>query len=211
MIGLDASTLAAAMLGCPLTRAQVWAPHLDAAMLTFEINSPQRAADFIAQVGHESLGLLYAAELWGPAQVPAQVTYERDFSQPWGPTLKRGDRNYKAYRLGNSERGDGRRFAGHGPIQVTGRANHAQARDDLRTILGPLVPDFEFEPLALTQPRWGSMAAGNFWRRNGLNVLADQGKFLDQSVRINGANPPNGWLDRQTRRNRARIALGLAA
>lgn len=208
MIGLDAATLASAMAGCPMPRAQVWAPHLDAAMLLFEINSPARAADFIAQVGHESLGLLYSAETWGPAQVPAQVTYERDPAQPWGPQLKRGDRNFKAWCLGNSEPGDGRRFAGHGPIQVTGRSNHRQARDDLRAMGIPDVPDFEADPLELTKPRWGSMAAGNFWRRNGLNALADAGKFLEQSARINGANPPNGWLDRQARRTRARGALG---
>lgn len=205
MIGLDAATLALAMPGCPMERALVWAPHLDVAMAVFDINSPQRAADFLAQLGHESGGLKWTQELWGPT--PAQVTYERNPSAFWGTTLRRGDRNFKAWTLGNSEPGDGRRYAGHGPIQVTGRANHRQARNDLRRLLpGMEVPDFEVEPLKLTEPKWGSMAAGNFWRTRNLNALADVGDFIKQTEKINGGQ--NGLEDRLARRVRARSALG---
>jgi putative chitinase len=204
MIGLDAATLASTMAGCPMQRAQVWAPCLDEAMRLADINSPQRAADFIAQIGHESLGLLYANEIWGPTE--AQKTYERDFAQLWGPTLRRGDRNFKAWNLGNAQAGDGRKFSGHGPIQTTGRTNHALVRDELRVLLGTVVPNFEEDPQAMGQPRWGALSAAMFWKRNGLNGYADRGDFIGQTERINGAR--NGLDDRLARRVRARKALG---
>jgi len=206
MLKLDAATLASAMVGCPVQRAQIWAQFYEEAMRLADISTPQRAADFIAQTGHESLGLLYANEIWGPTE--AQKTYERDFSQPWGPTLRRGDRNFKAWNLGNAQAGDGRRFAGHGPIQTTGRTNHALVRDELRVLLGTIVPNFEEDPQALGQPRWGALSAAMFWKRKGLNALADRGDFVGQTERINGGQ--NGLEDRLARRARARKALGAA-
>lgn len=208
MIGLDAPTLMACMPDCVQARAIIWAPCLDASMALYEINSPERAADFLAQIGHESLGLLFVKELWGPAQVPEQQTYERDFSQPWGPQLKRGDRNFKAYGLGNAMQGDGFRFRGRGPIQITGRGNYARARDELRKVLPPAeVPDFEVDPAALEKPKWGAYAAGNFWHRKDLNALSDGDDFVEITRRINGGQ--NGMADRLVRRARARRALGL--
>lgn len=97
MIGLDAATLATAMAGCPMQRAQIWASFLDEAMHLADINSPTRAADFIAQIGHESLGLLYANEIWGPTE--AQKTYERT-------SLNRGGRRC-AVATATSRRGAG--------------------------------------------------------------------------------------------------------
>lgn len=201
---MDAATLSTAMTGCPMERALVWAPVLTQAMDLVEINTSGRQADFIAQIGHESGGLLYANEIWGPT--PAQVTYERDFDKPWGPTLRRGDRNFKAWNLGNALAGDGRRFAGHGPIQTTGRTNHARVRDELRKLGMVEVPDFEAQPEAMGQPRWGALSAAMFWRRNDLNRLSDKGDFIGQTERINGGQ--NGLEDRLARRIRARTALG---
>lgn len=199
--------LSQAMTGCPAARAALWAEPLSYAMSIFEINTPARAADFLAQVGHESLGLKFTAEIWGPDQVPEQRTYERDFSQDWGGTLVRGDRNFKSYGLGNLNVGDGRAFAGHGPVQITGRRNHAKARDDLRIWLSD-VPDFEANPKDLMLPKWGALAAGNFWRANNLNSCADSGDFVTQTKRINGGT--NGLPDRQARRAVARTVLGAA-
>lgn len=209
MIGLDAKTLSAAMIGCPLSRAMVWAPHLDWAMGLADINSPKRAADFIAQLGHESMGLFYSREIWGPTG--QQKTYERDPKQPWGPTLQRGDRNFKPWTLGNSQPGDGRRFAGHGPIQITGRTNHAKVRDEARALGLAGVPDFELEPEKLCEERWGSLSAALFWKRHNLNRFSDIGDdaaFEAQTRKINGGI--NGLADREKRRNHARKALGYA-
>lgn len=207
MIDLTPELLHLAMVGCTSARSAIWAQPLEDAMALFDISTPTRAADFIAQVGHESLGLQFTSEIWGPDQVPEQRTYERDFNQPWGPALVRGDRNFKAYGLGNVNVGDGHAFAGHGPIQITGRRNHAQARDALREFTGAPVPDFEADPKALTIPKWGALAAGHFWHANNLNALADSCDFVTQTRRINGGT--NGLDDRRARRDQARMAFGV--
>lgn len=194
------------MAGCPLVRARVWAAPLNEAMDLADISTPVRAADFIAQIGHESLGLRFTSEIWGPSQVPEQLTYERDPIARWGPDLRRGDRNFKAWKLGNSQAGDGRRFCGHGPIQITGRFNHARVTSDLLAMGMEDVPDFELVPEALAEPRWGALSAALFWKRNGLNAYADRGDFIGQTERINGGQ--NGLEDRLARRLRARTVLG---
>ena len=166
----------AAACGCPLARAVQWAPALSEAMHLYGIDTSARRAAFLAQVAHESGRLLFVREIWGPT--PAQLGYE-------------GRRD-----LGNVRPGDGRRYCGHGPIQITGRANHARARDELR-LLVPTAPDFEASPEMLEIPRWGALAAAEFWSRRGLNALADVGtpeacKRISRA--INGGD--NGLADR---------------
>lgn len=192
-------------------QAAVWFPHIQEVFEVFEIgNSLKRAADFLAQTAHESGGFRLLREVWGPNQVPEQRTYERDFSQPWGSMLRRGDRNFKAFNMGNAQVGDGYLFRGWGLIQTTGRTASAQARDELRALLGAsVVPDFEVDPGAGTQPRWAAMSGGLFWRRNDLNRFADRDDFIGQTQRINGGT--NGLSDRQARRAKARLALGLGS
>lgn len=73
---------------------------LNRAMNEFEINTPRRQAYFLAQVGHESMGLTRTEEL-------------------------SSGRAYEGRRdLGNTRRGDGVRFKGRGLLQITGRANY---------------------------------------------------------------------------------------
>jgi putative chitinase len=172
--------------GANLPRAQLWLPYIERAMDAYEINTPQRIAAFLAQIGHESGGLRFITELWGPT--PAQVRYEG-----------RED-------LGNTEEGDGRRFCGHGLIQTTGRANHARVRDRLRAHFPDLdVPDFEQEPDKLAEPEWAALSAADFWDMKGLNELADAGDFERITRRINGGL--NGQPDRLAKWERAREVL----
>lgn len=169
----------ASATGAGMVRAQGWLPHIQHTLDAFEINTPARAAAFLAQIGHESAGLRFTTEIWNPAQVDAQGRYEG-----------RAD-------LGNTQPGDGFKFRGHGLIQVTGRANHAAARDCLRVKFGPRVPDFEVEPHRLAEPEWAALSAGEYWWRHGLNALADAGDFARITRRINGGT--NGQADRLAR------------
>jgi len=172
---MNATQLAVCM-GCPLPRAVQWLTVLLEVMRDYEINTPKRQAAFLAQIGHESLGLLYTAEIWGPT--PAQTRYEG-----------RAD-------LGNTVAGDGRRFAGHGLIQVTGRANHAAATRRLR-LKYPDCPDFVANPKALAQPLWAARSAGDFWAAHGCNELADASQFDAITEVVNGGQ--NGRIERQDR------------
>lgn len=169
-------------------RAGLFVDPLNEAMAAFDIATPARMAAFLAQIGHESGQLRYVCELWGPTA--AQRGYEG-----------RDD-------LGNTQPGDGKRFMGHGLIQITGRSNHARVRDRLRTRFGADVPDFEACPEKLAEPHWAAMSAADFWADRGLNALADAGDFLRITKRINGGT--NGLADRQGLWAVAKTVLGVA-
>ena len=81
--------------------------------------------------------------------------------------------------LGNTKRGDGRRYKGRGPIQITGRYNYRKYGD----LLGV---DLENNPELAASPEIGVKIAAAFWNENGLNDWADQDKIKVITRRING-------------------------
>ncbi|RQQ46044.1 glycoside hydrolase family 19 protein [Burkholderia stagnalis] len=166
-------------LQVPLSRASQWADPLSAAMARYGVSSSARQAAFLAQVGHESGGLVYVRELWGPTA--AQSAYEG-----------RGD-------LGNTEPGDGRRFLGRGLIQITGRTNYAKVAAALDL---PLLD----HPELLEVPVNAAGSAGLFWQTHGLNELADAGDMTTITRRINGGL--NGLDRRLALWTAAKAALG---
>ncbi len=165
---INAQQLAAAVC-CPLKRAEKWADSLSASMERYDINTTERQAAFLAQVGHESGRLIYVREIWNPVQCHWQAKYEG-----------RAD-------LGNVHPGDGARFKGRGLIQITGRANY-------RACGSALGEDLETRPELLEQPIFASMSAAWFWQAHGCNELADGGNFREITRVINGGL--NGLDDR---------------
>lgn len=155
-------------------------PYIVPAMEKGRINTPDRIAAFLAQLAHESGEFRYMEEL-------------ADGSAYEG----RAD-------LGNVLPGDGPRFKGHGPIQITGRANH-------RACGAYLGLDLEANPLLLTRPEYGTASAVWFWTQgNGridLNLLADRGWFKAITKIINGGL--TGLSDRRQYWDRNRALLGL--
>ncbi|MEP0546747.1 MAG: glycoside hydrolase family 19 protein [Rhodothermales bacterium] len=177
-------TLTGIMPNLKSERRVAFMPHLHAAMEEFEINTPLRQAAFLAQLAHESGEFRYMEEIWGPTA--AQKRYEPPSSL--------------ARRLGNTEPGDGFRYKGRGPIQVTGRDNY-------RRYGGLLGLDLEAEPEQAATPEVGFRIAGLYWHKNGLNELADVEHFKTITKRINGGY--NGLEDRRRYYERARTALGI--
>ena len=161
-------------MGIPRERADWWDDNLNEAMALWRIDTRLDMAAFLANVGHESGRLVYTREIWGPTR--AQRKYEG-----------RQD-------LGNTQPGDGKRYLGRGPIQLTGRANARKATVWVRRVV-PAAPDFEVNPELLELPRWGSLAAGAFWAWNDLSPLARAGRFNAVCNRVNGGW--NGLLDRR--------------
>lgn len=151
-------------------------PHIIAAMDEGNINTPQRVAAFLAQLAHESGEFRYMEEL-------------ADGSDYEG----RAD-------LGNTQPGDGPRFKGHGPIQITGRANHKACGDALGL-------DLIAEPRLLTMPEHGTRSAVWYWNRHNLSKLADMDWFKTMTRFINGGY--NGLSDRRNYWDRNRATLGL--
>jgi len=178
-MSLTASTLQRAMPGLSADRANLYLPFLRKAMIERGITTPKRAAAFLAQLGHESGSLVFFEEIWGPTA--AQLTYQG--------------------RMGNNSPGDGKRYKGRGPIQLTGRNNYRL----FSKLLGlPL----EAKPETAAKPGVGFRTAALFWQRIDANRLADAGNFREITQRINGGQ--NGAPDRE-RRHAAILALGPKA
>ena len=184
---MDATTLAAVMgHASGVNYSAMLKPFKRAAEIA-EINTIRRMAMWCAQLGHESVGLKAMEEYASGA------AYEG-----------RQD-------LGNTRPGDGVRYKGRGPIQLTGRSNYRAFTNWARS-RGYSTQDFEANPHLVATPEWGFLATAYYWVNHPtLNKYADQGDVLRASAVINGwyvladgtLRTPNGYRDRLNRYNRA--------
>jgi putative chitinase len=170
--------------GATMPRVTEHMHHIEHAMAVYDINTPARQAAFLSQIGHESGGLRWIKEIWGPTDTQRRYEMRAD--------------------LGNNRPGDGFLYRGRGWIQLTGRDNYRRASQRLRERF-PDVPDFEADPDAVATARWAALTAAEFWFNAGLNALADQGRYETITRRINGGL--NGYADRLARYEVAKQAL----
>lgn len=163
-------------------RADTFIQPLNDAMEIYEINTPQRKAAFLAQLAHESGEFKFMRELGDGS------AYDT------GPLAK---------KLGNTpeDDGDGEKYKGRGPIQITGHDNYQKC--SLSIYGDERLLD---QPELLEKPFDGCMAAGWFWATHGLNALADQFDFKAITRRINGGE--NGMEARERYYRRAIETLG---
>src|SRR5258706_5676771 len=143
------------MPNCPAAKRADYLPFIQQAMAEFDITSYLRETAFLAKLAHESAELRYMEE------IASGAAYE-------------GRAN-----LGNTQPGDGKRFKGRGPIQLTGRANYTKYGQMLGL-------DLVNEPTIAATKEVGFRIAGQYWKLNGLNELADQQQFKAITKRING-------------------------
>ena len=139
---------------------------------------------FLGQCGHESAGLRYPVEI-------------HDGS------------NYEGRKdLGNTQPGDGVKFAGTGWLQVTGRANHQGFADYMASIGQPDPKIMEIGKTYSSEKYPWSMA-GNWWRNAGMKAMCAARKEctnyqIDEiGARVNGRMRPNGADDRIAYTDRA--------
>jgi len=202
----------------PSERAAGWVQPLNAAMAAFGIDTPERAAAFLAQVMHESGDLARLEEdLIYSADRLVAVWPHRFFLPPDDAAGRADARDYEkkpdalanlvyASRMGNGppESGDGWAFRGRGLIQLTGRTSYRQAS----TALGI---DLTVMPELLLQPEWAAKSAAWFWSMIRGNEFADQNTptaFEELTVAINGQS--EGLDDRTALWTRAKEALACA-
>ncbi len=164
--------------GVPDQTLRNYLPHLNASMLRADIRTDARKAAYLAQLGHESDGFNTLEE------------YASGADYEW-----RED-------LGNVHAGDGRRFKGRGPIQVTGRANY-------KTYGKKLGVDLIANPEKAATAEVGFQIAAEYWKANGLNADADKGDFDTITRVINGGT--RGREDRNRRHRQATAVLAKNA
>lgn len=179
---MNSATLVAAMPGLTSAKANQYLAPMEAAMREFGITSELRSRMWLAQVGHESVSLRYFEE------IASGAAYE-------------GRKD-----LGNTQPGDGKRFKGRGPIQLTGRANYTAAGKALNlNLVG--------NPAMAADPKYAFRVSAWWWNNHGLNGFADKSDVTGATRRINGGL--NGLADRQSRYNKCkslgnRVVVGAA-
>ena len=185
MPAVDLAAVLADAMGDSLSldRYRELLPAVQQALSACGCTTLNRVAMWMAQLGTESGGLQWMEEI-------------ADGSEYEG----RGD-------LGNVVPGDGRRFKGRGPIQVTGRSNYTQLSQwACRQGLVPTPTFFVDDPEQLSSDRYGFVGVVWYWTvaRPQINSLCDAGDLEGVTRAINGGL--HGLDDRRTRWQRC---LGL--
>ena len=189
-----------------------------------KVASPDAIADSVAL----AMSLADILTPWRKAAFLAQIAAESDGFRAVREYAS-GDEYEDRKDLGNVLPGDGRRFAGRGYIQLTGRSNYTQAWHALglpvshNAALQPkLKSDIDVPDPAYAETLEGAAkVTAWYWNKNKLNAIADrlgktatqQSVLLELSIAINGKNKstglPNGWEARQRYFGAAKHALGL--
>ncbi|OKP30957.1 glycoside hydrolase family 19 protein [Serratia fonticola] len=198
----------AANIGAGL--AARWFPHIEATFKEFGITSVIDQAMFIAQVGHESGGFTASVESFNYGVAGLKATFGHRLSAEQCSMLGRqpGEKvvpiNRQAAianlvysgRMGNKAAGDGWKYRGRGPMQITGLDNY-------RACSAVLKVDLVLVPELLEQDSYAMRSAGWFWSAN---KCGRYGADVEKVTKIiNGGL--NGIEDRTARYQRARKAL----
>lgn len=169
----------------PARYAQLF-PAVNACLLDCGCTTVDRAAMWCAQIGEESGGLQWMEELASGSE------YEGRCSD-----------------LGNCYPGDGVRYKGRGPIQVTGRKHYADLSQwAFGRGLVPTPTFFVDEPWRLSDDQYGFVGVTWYWTvaRN-MNSYADAADIRGATIAVNGGL--NGYSERVERWSRCR-AMGDA-
>src|SRR5438045_1995844 len=141
---------------------QVLAEALNKWCPLYEITSHKRCCAFISQIAHQTGGFLFFKELGG-------ISYFNKYEQD----TKIGK------MLGNINPGDGYKYKGRGPLQITGRYNYEH--------YGKLInEDLVNDPGLLLIPDIGIHCACEFWKQHDLNLLSDEENIREITKIING-------------------------
>lgn len=165
------------------------------------VSTPMRAAGFFGNLGHESSDLTRLEE---------NLNYSaKRLMQVWPTRFRTADQaaryarnpealanNVYSGRMGNGNEasGDGWRFRGRGPLQLTGRHNYTKCAEATGL-------DIVENPDKVIDLEYGFITATWFFNANGLWPICDAGDWNTLTRRINGGT--HGHDDRVNRINAA--------
>ena len=194
--------------------AGLWVAHVDSALSLCGCSTAEHVAMWIAQVGHESDGLRRLRESLDYSVDALLAKFGRhriseEDARAFGRIDGKRPANQReiAMRLYGGAWGlehlgnrpgtdDPIRYIGHGPIQVTGRANYRECGQAIGV-------DLESEPSLLELRSTAAASTAWYWRKHKLTGY--NGDVLRVTRLINGGT--NGLTDRQTRYERALSVL----
>ena len=152
-------------------------------MESFGVNTPLRLAHFLAQCGHESGGFRLTQENLNYSAKGLMGIFKKYFpTQALADAYARKPEKIanKVYgnRMGNGPEasGEGFKFRGRGYIQLTGKQNY--------TAFDAAVPDDILANPDLVSTKHALASAAWFWKKNGLNLIADTGSSNEVVTKI---------------------------
>jgi putative chitinase len=167
--------LAALQSKCGIAADGKWGPGTYKAARDFFKLTNNQAAHFFGQCAHESGGFKVFSENLNYSAQGLNGIFKKYFPTPASTTgyvrkpEKIANRVY-AGRMGNGPEssGDGWKFRGRGPIQLTGKSNYTAFATDIGRPDVLTNPDLVTSELAFESALW-------FFRKNNLFAIADKG------------------------------------
>jgi len=171
-----------------------WYSALEKLLPDYNIDNPQRLANFLGQCYHESGGFIFIKENLNYKWQSLRKVFAKYFptdqlAQQYEKQPQKIANRVYASRMGNGpeESGDGWRFCGRGLIQVTGRDNYSWFAASLQ-----ITPEEASEYMETFEG--AAQSACWFWETNNLNKFVDANDIRGLTRAINGGY--NGLDDR---------------
>lgn len=186
MIILTPNQLMGIMPNCPSDKTVEYANALSKAMDEAQINTVQRMASFLGQIAHESNQLKEWMESLNYSVNAIMKTWPKRFptaesATPYARNPEKLANKVYSNRMGNGDEasGNGWKFRGRGPIQITGKNSYRDAGKFIGI-------DLENSPDLALMSENGFRIATWYWTTHGLNALADVWDVVGITKAING-------------------------
>lgn len=187
---LPANPLAALQAKCGIAADGIWGPGTYRAARDYFKLTNNQAAHFFGQCSHESGNFKAFSENLNYSAKGLNGTFRKYFpteasAQPYARNPQKIANKVYGNRMGNGPEssGDGYKYRGRGPIQLTGHDNYAAFSKDIGRPDVMTNPDIVASELAFESALW-------FFRKNGLLAIADKGvdraTITTISKRVNG-------------------------
>lgn len=191
-----------------------WYDALCELLPKYGITTERRVAHFLSQCAHESRGFTALEENLNYSAKALKAVFGRYFGAPPKADADEYARNpemianrvyndeFRKYKMGNTEEGDGWRFRGRGLKQLTGRDNYTRFGKSVGMTAEEAAEYVATPAGAIESACW-------FWDYTNLNEIADTDDVKRMTKKINGGSI--GLDDRKKRYKHALNVLGMDA
>lgn len=180
---------------------------LNSTIEKYDLDTLQRTAAFLAQVGHESAGFNFTEEnlnysVNGLRKIFSKYFPNDEIAVEYARKPQKIASRVYANRMGNGNEasGDGWKYRGRGLIQLTGKDNYERVAKILNKTVDETIAH-------LSTVEGATESAGIYWKDRNLNRFVDADDFLGLTKAINGGT--HGLQERVNLYNMALDALSI--